>query len=78
MKSYNKAIKILLLGKSPPILQAQEATALLDCIAPIFFPQLETNVAFLLTILKLGAGESGKTTIIKQMKILHFQGFTER
>ena len=29
-------------------------------------------------ILLLGAGETGKTTIIKQMKILHIQGFTER
>ena len=29
-------------------------------------------------ILLLGAGESGKTTIIKQMKILHIQGFSER
>lgn len=28
-------------------------------------------------ILLLGTGESGKTTIIKQMKILHINGFTE-
>ncbi|XP_044746097.1 guanine nucleotide-binding protein G(f) subunit alpha [Coccinella septempunctata] len=29
-------------------------------------------------ILLLGTGESGKTTIIKQMKILHINGFSER
>ncbi|KAF5297898.1 hypothetical protein FQA39_LY11883 [Lamprigera yunnana] len=29
-------------------------------------------------ILLLGTGESGKTTIIKQMKILHINGFTEQ
>jgi guanine nucleotide-binding protein G(i) subunit alpha len=28
-------------------------------------------------ILLLGSGESGKTTIIKQMKILHVKGFSE-
>lgn len=28
-------------------------------------------------ILLLGTGESGKTTIIKQMKILHINGFSE-
>jgi Flp pilus assembly CpaF family ATPase len=32
------------------------------------------NVNFLFA----GAGESGKTTIIKQMKILHISGFSER
>lgn len=28
-------------------------------------------------ILLLGTGESGKTTIIKQMKIIHINGYTE-
>ena len=28
-------------------------------------------------VLCSGAGESGKTTILKQMKILHIEGFTE-
>lgn len=28
-------------------------------------------------ILLLGTGESGKTTIIKQMKVLHINGFSE-
>lgn len=29
-------------------------------------------------LLLLGTGEAGKTTIIKQMKILHINGFSER
>lgn len=29
-------------------------------------------------ILLLGTGESGKSTVLKQMKILHVQGFSER
>lgn len=29
-------------------------------------------------ILLLGTGESGKTTILKQMKVLHIQGFSDR
>lgn len=28
-------------------------------------------------VLLLGTGESGKTTIIKQIKILHFDGFSK-
>ena len=36
----------------------------------------ELNHLLDLLIVKTGAGESGKTTIIKQMKILHVQGFT--
>ena len=29
-------------------------------------------------ILLLGTGESGKSTVVKQMKIIHMNGFTEK
>lgn len=53
MKSYNKSIKLLLLGEF-----------------------LYKKFCNLKLTLKTGTGESGKTTIIKQMKILHVQGFS--
>ena len=31
-----------------------------------------------LRILLLGTGESGKSTVVKQMKIIHMNGFTEK
>lgn len=62
---------------------------LLDCLKPSSNQRLRSkeldkqlkaiNNEFqrALKILLLGTGESGKTTIIKQMKILHVNGFTE-
>lgn len=65
MKQYMKSIKLLLLGQY------------LTKTAHFRRPEPFNNIISLILLLSfLGAGESGKTTIIKQMKILHVQGFS--
>lgn len=65
MKQYKKSIKLLLLGK-----RTWTWTRSCDFVLFLFV----RNVRNVLHI--IGAGESGKTTIIKQMKILHVEGFS--
>ena len=66
-RDYKKAIKLLLLGMANHHL----------CLCITINNNKLTfyvNVSSLFT----GTGESGKTTIIKQMRILHINGFSER
>lgn len=64
MKQYKQSIKLLLLGKIDISIKLNVIIISVNC--------------FNFIIITLGTGESGKTTIIKQMKILHVQGFTAK
>ena len=43
-----------------------------------FHFQEAVKAKHIVRILLLGTGESGKSTVVKQMKIIHMNGFTEK
>ena len=43
-----------------------------------FHLQEAVKAKHIVRILLLGTGESGKSTVVKQMKIIHMNGFTEK
>lgn len=69
MKEYRKSIKILLLGTNLCFAVSNTNWILIHLF---LFVRSESENDF-----GKGAAESGKTTIIKQMKILHIKGFSD-
>lgn len=50
-----------------------------DLVHLIYWCYIPHSIAFLIVLFvcHTGAGESGKSTIVKQMRILHVDGFSE-
>lgn len=61
-------------GSSAPVTTASLAAKVRKSRKTLADQQFRSAVKILL----LGTGESGKSTILKQMKVLHVQGFSER
>ena len=71
--SYRATHRLLLLGNKFRIGCVSDAmTCNKKCSSEIYFLTLKMCFYFI-----KGAGESGKSTIVKQMRILHVDGFNE-
>lgn len=69
-RKFKKECKILLLGTSPLISCRPSHPLLTPCLPPL-------SLSFPAFIASTGSGESGKSTIVKQMKIIHQNGYNK-